>query len=105
MAGERLHRISRRAVLLLSVLALLTVLTGYFQTPQADEGASAHIFQLTIVLLGPALLLLLVTANGSNVRGTFRALAPALVAALLAFGALYYLEHVWHVHAALRNPR
>jgi hypothetical protein len=92
-------------VLILSFVALLTVLTGYFQAPPPDEGAGAHIFQLTIVLLCPAFLIFLVTADWTHAGRVFRTLAPACVAVSLAFAALYYLEHVWYAQAALRHLR
>lgn len=92
-------------MLVLSFIALLTVLTGYFQAPQPDEGAAAHIFQLSIVLLCPAFLIFLVTADWSHTRRVFQTIVPASAAVFLAFAALYYLEHVWYAHAALRHPR
>jgi hypothetical protein len=105
MNTERLHRISGGAVLVLSFLSLFTVLTGYFQAPQADEGAAAHIFQLTIVLLCPAVLIFLATADWSHARRVLRTLVPACAAVSLSFAALYYLEHVWYARSALHNLR
>jgi hypothetical protein len=105
MKRERLHRLSSRAVLALSFIAMFTVLTGYFQAPQSDEGAAAHIFQLSIVLLCPAFLIFLVTADRSHARRVFQTIVPASAAVLLAFAALYYLEHVWYARAALRHLR
>jgi len=105
MNAGRIHGISRRTVLALSFLVLLTVLPGYLQAPQTDEGTGAHIFQLTIVLLGPALLLFLVTADWLKPQTVARALAPAFLALLLAFAALYYLEHYWYAQARLPNLR
>ena len=90
-------------MLVLSFLALFTVLTGYLQTPQPDEGAAAHIFQISLVLLGPALLVFLLTADSSNFGRLLRPLIPPALALALAFAALYYLEHVWHAGSVLRN--
>jgi hypothetical protein len=61
--GQQVNRISGRVMVILSLTALLTVILGFTQPPQPDEGSLAHIFQLTIAAL------------------------------VLAFGALYYLEH------------
>jgi len=94
MAIERVHRVSGIAVVALSVIALLTVLTGYMQQPQADEGTGAHIFQLSVVLVAPMILLFVATADWKRGWRSARPLVIAAVALALAFGALYYLEHV-----------
>lgn len=96
MQAIRLNRISARALLLLSLVALWTVLTGYFQAPQADEGAAAHIFQLTIVLTAIAGLLVLATADWSKPFDGLRPLIVPVAALVLAFAALYYLEHFYY---------
>jgi hypothetical protein len=93
MSGERINRVSGRVATGLSVLALLTVVSGYFQARQADEGAAAHIFQLSIVLIVPTILLFFVTADWARPLRNLRALAVPGTALVLAFGALYYLEH------------
>lgn len=94
---QRIHRASSGAAIALSLVALLSVISGYFQSPQPDEGSSAHIFQLSVVLLAPMILIFLATADWTqpwrNVRGL---LFPAL-ALLLAFAALYYLEHYYYL--------
>ncbi len=94
--ATRLNRISARAMIVLSVIALLTVLTGYFQAPQADEGAAAHIFQISIVLLAPAVLFFLATTDWKQGLRSARPLAFSAVAVTLAFAALYYLEHGYY---------
>lgn len=77
----------------LSLLALVLVLIGYTQPPQPDEGALAHIFQLSIVVLFPVTLMYLATADWRQpTRGAWP-LVIAAAALVLAFGALYYLEH------------
>jgi hypothetical protein len=43
MTGQRINRLSSKFIFALSLIALLTVLTGYFQPPQTDEGTGAHI--------------------------------------------------------------
>src|SRR5437868_9197388 len=57
MSGQQINRVSGRVVIVLSFTALVAVLSGYTQPPQADEGAAAHIFQLSIVALVPMVLL------------------------------------------------
>jgi hypothetical protein len=93
MTGQQINRVSGRIVIVLSVIALLTVLSGYTQPPQPDEGAAAHIFQLSIAALAPMILLFLATADWKQPRQSARPLAFPAVALALAFGALYYLEH------------
>jgi len=72
---------------------LLAVLSGYTQPPQPDEGTAAHIFQIAIVALVPMILLFLATADWKQPWQSARALAFPAAALVLAFGALYYLEH------------
>jgi hypothetical protein len=93
MTGLQINRISLRISIVLSVIAFLTVLTGYLQPPQPDEGAGAHIFQIAIVLLVPTFLLFLATADWKKPLQSVRPLAVPAVALVLAFTALYYLEH------------
>ena len=93
MRAHQLNRISSKVIIVLFLIALLTVLSGYFQPPQPDEGAAAHIFQLTIVALVPTILLFLLTADWKQPWRTARPLALPAAALLLAFAALYYLEH------------
>lgn len=93
MRGERINRFSGWAVILLSLTALFAVLSGYLQPLGNDEGAAAHIFQLSIVALAPMVLLFLATADW---RQRWRSLQPLVfsgVTLVLALGALYYLEH------------
>jgi hypothetical protein len=93
MRAHQLNRISSKVIIVLFLIALLTVLSGYFQPLQPDEGAAAHIFQLTIVALVPTILLFLLTADWKQPWRTARPLALPAAALLLAFAALYYLEH------------
>jgi cytochrome bd-type quinol oxidase subunit 2 len=94
---QEINSVSGVAMLLLSFTALLAVLSGYTQPPQTDEGTAAHIFQLSIVALVPMILLFLATADWRQPVRSARPLAFAVAALVLAFGALYYLEH-------FRNP-
>src|SRR6476661_3085687 len=59
----QVNRVSGRIIIVLSITALLAVLSGYTQPPQADEGTAAHIFQLSIVALIPMFALFLTTAD------------------------------------------
>lgn len=93
MSGQQINHASGRLAIVLSVIALLTVLSGYLQPPQADEGTGAHIFQLAIAALVPTLLLFAATADWSKRWQSARPLALPAVALVLAFAALYYLEH------------
>jgi len=89
----QVNRVSGRIIIVLSITALLAVLSGYTQPPQADEGTAAHIFQLSIVALIPMFALFLTTADWRQPSRSARYLALPGTALVLAFGALYYLEH------------
>jgi len=93
MRRQELNRDTGIVLIVLSVVALLTVLSGYLQPPQPDEGWGAHIFQLAIVLLVPTLLLFLATADWKRPGRSARPLTLPAAALVLAFAALYYLEH------------
>ena len=97
MNAERINRISGRAVLALSVIALLTVISGYFQAPQPDEGTAAHIFQLAIVAVVAAIFLFAATSDWKRPWQSARPLVLPAGALVLAFAALYYLEHYFYV--------
>ena len=93
MRGRQINRISGKVIIFLSLTALLAVLSGYTQPPQPDEGSAAHIFQLSIVALVPLILLFLATADWRQPSRSARPLAFSVAALVVAFGALYYLEH------------
>ena len=96
MTAQQVNRISGRVVTALSIVAFLTVFAGYFQRPLPDEGALAHIFQLTIVLLVPLILLFLGTVDWKRSWQGIRPLAFPTATLVAAFAALYYLEHYWY---------
>ena len=96
MDGQRINRISSRGIYILSFLALFTVMTGYLQPPQADEGTAAHIFQLSILLLAPMFLVYFATADWKRPLLNARTLAIPAAALALAFSALFYLEHYYY---------
>ena len=93
MHGQQINRVSRKVIIVLSLTALFAVVSGYTQAPQADEGAAAHLFQLSIVALVPMILLFLATADWRQPLRSTRPLGFPAAALVLAFGALYYLEH------------
>jgi len=93
MRGQQINRVSGKVLIVLSLTALLSVLSGYMQPPQPDEGTAAHIFQLSIVALLPMILLFLATADWRQPLRSARPLAFPIAAFVIAFAALYYLEH------------
>ena len=93
MTGQQINRVSGKVIIVLSLIALLAVLSGYFQPPQPDEGTAAHIFQLAIVTLVPMILLFLATADWRRPSRSARPLAFPVAALAVAFAALFYLEH------------
>jgi hypothetical protein len=93
MTGERINLISGRVVTCLAVLALITVIGGYFSAPETDEGIGAHIFQLLILLIAPMILLFIFTADWKKPLRSMRMLGLPGAALALAFAALYFLEH------------
>jgi hypothetical protein len=90
---QNINRLSGYVAIFLSVIALLSVLSGYTEPPQSDEGIAAHIFQLSVVALVPALLLFLATADWKQPLRSLRPVAFSAAALVLAFGALYHIEH------------
>ncbi len=98
MNAERLNIVSFRILFVLSLIALLTVISGYAQPRHpapSDEGAAAHIFQIAIVLIVPALLLFVFTADWKRPSCNALRLAVPGLALVAAFTALYLLEHVY----------
>ena len=93
MQAPQINRLTGKTLVLLSFIALMAVLSGYLQPPQADEGAAAHIFQLSIVALVPTILVFFATADWTQPLRQLRAPAVTALTLMLAFGALYYLEH------------
>ena len=91
--GQQINRISVVLMLALSVIALVTVLSGYLQKPLPDEGAAAHIFQLAIAAIGIVGLVFLATADWSRPWQITRLLFIPAGVVIFAFTALYYLEH------------
>jgi cytochrome bd-type quinol oxidase subunit 2 len=94
--GRQINRIARAVLLVLSLAALIAVLSGYLQAPAPDEGISAHIFQLAIAALAPAVLVFLATADWTRPGRSTRPLVFPAAVVLLAFSSLYYLEHYFY---------
>ena len=97
MQAQKINRDCGKIILVLSVVALLTVLSGYTQPPQPDEGTAAHIFQLSVVALAGMVLLFLATADWRQGWSSARPLRIPAVTMTLAFAALYYLEHFFYL--------
>ena len=98
MSAQQISRISSVVVLILSLIALTTVLFGYTVprgTIEGDEGTGAHIFQLSIAAMVPAVLVFFISADWKQPRQSALRLAVPATALLAAFLALYYLEHYW----------
>jgi cytochrome bd-type quinol oxidase subunit 2 len=87
------NRISGGGLVVLSLVALIVVLIGFTQPHQSDEGALAHTFQLSIVALVPMILVFVATADWRQRWQGARPLAFPATALVLAFVALYFLEH------------
>jgi hypothetical protein len=97
MHAQRINLISLIGLVVLSFTALLDVLlVGYTQPPQPDEGTGAHIFQLSIVALVPMALLFFATDDWTQPSRSVRRLAFPAATVVLAFAALYYLEHYYY---------
>lgn len=95
--NARIHRVSGTMITVLSLVALFTVLSGYFQAPQPDEGSAAHIFQFSIALLLPVGAVFLATADWKRPWPSIRSLAFPAAALITAFAALYYLERYYYL--------
>jgi hypothetical protein len=93
MRGQQIKRVSGKILIVLSLTALLAVLSGYTQPPQTDGGTAAHILHLSIVALVLMVLVFLATADWRQPLRSARPLAFPAAALVLAFGALYCLEY------------
>jgi ABC-type uncharacterized transport system permease subunit len=97
MTAQQINRLSAKIIIALSVLALLTVLSGYTHLSQpleTDEGTAAHIFQLSIAAVALSIAIFLTTADWKQPSRSLRPLAFPAAALAVAFAALYYLEHL-----------
>lgn len=89
------HRPSGFALIGLAAVALVTVLTGFWQTRPlpADEGTGAHIFQLAVVAMLPVGAIFVATTPEGERGQILRKLALPGAVLAAAFVALYFLEH------------
>jgi hypothetical protein len=102
VSNETLHRISRRMMLGLSLIAMslvvgataLAMLGRFHPTPDGDEGTAAHLFQLAVALLLPTGLVFLGTADWREPRRVARGLLVPAVALVVAFALVYHMEHL-----------
>jgi hypothetical protein len=90
---NRLGRLSSRTLMGLALIALFAVLSGYTHPLLPDEGAAAHIFQLSVVAFVLVISLFLFTADWRQPWRSIRSLAFPIATLALSFGGLYYLEH------------
>jgi hypothetical protein len=101
MKAQGVNRVSAGLVIFLSLTALLPILiavlriwvTGQVPPPEHDEGTGAHVFQLSIAGLVPALLGFLASADWARPWRVARTLALPAAAVALAFALLYHYEH------------
>ena len=96
MRSQQINRVSSVILVLLSLTALVTVVTGLMwppPLPEQDEGTQAHIFQLSIASLLPIGVIFLTTADWRQPWRSAQPMILAAVATVLAFAGLYYLEH------------
>jgi len=94
--AQKINRAAAIASIVLSLIALLTVLSGFLlppQPPETDEGSAAHIFQLSIATLFPTILVFLFTADWKHPARATRPLVLPAVALTIAFTVLFYVEH------------
>ncbi len=102
MKIQTVNRVSGYAVLGLALFAMFLVvgatalvMLGLINpSPGGDEGAAAHLFQLAILLLLPAGLVFLVTADWNRPLAVVRRLVAPGAAVVVAFTVLYYMEHL-----------
>ncbi len=98
MEAGQINRLSARTMLVLSLIALLTVLSGYLQPRQplpTDEGTGAHIFQISVAFLVVVLAAFLCTADWKQPKRNARPLLLPMAVLAAAFVALYCLEHYY----------
>jgi membrane protease YdiL (CAAX protease family) len=92
MPVQLVNRVSSIFLIVFSLIALLTVASGYVRSPQPAD-AREYIFQLSIVALVPMTLLFLATSDLKQPLRSARPLAFAVATSAVAFAGLYFLEH------------
>jgi len=113
MGAQQINRVSTVALTVLSLTALAplvfvalpAMLTGHVPPSEGDEGPAAHIFQLSIVALLPMGFVFLATSDWRHPLRCTRQLAFPVAAVALAFGLLFYFEHVYLPAHGVPPPR
>src|SRR5215467_8996710 len=96
MRAHQINRVCSVPLIGLSVTAMVTVVTGLIwppPVPEPDEGTQAHLFQISVAGLLPVTVVVVGTADWRCPWRSLRPLAIAMLATVLAFAGLYYLEH------------
>ncbi len=91
-----INRVSQLVLVVLSAIALVTVLIGFTQPPLPDEGALAHVFQLAVVMAVLTMLIVVATGEWAQPVRNVRRLAVPAAMLLCAFAALYMLENYYY---------
>lgn len=94
ISGYVISGLSLFSMFLVGGATILTMLGRFNPSPDGDEGTAAHLFQFAIVLLSPAGLVLLVTADWHRPLKVAKRLILPAVALVVAFSTLYYMEHL-----------
>jgi len=102
MKIQTINRVSGYVMLGLALFAMFLVIgatalvmLGLFNpSPGGDEGAAARLFQLAILLLLPAGLTFLITADWNRPLAVVKRLIAPGVAVVVAFAVLYVMEHL-----------
>lgn len=81
------------ALVTLALTSLAAVISGFFMPRQADEGAGAHMFQLSIVAVVPVTLAFIATADWRSPARPVVTITIASAIVIASFIALYHLEH------------
>jgi hypothetical protein len=91
--SQKIHKFSRVAPVIMSLLALALIIEGLaqfgFHHREVDEGWQAHLFQLLMVLQVPVMLLFAATANWKQPSQVMLVLGLQAAAWSAPLGALY----------------
>jgi hypothetical protein len=87
--------LSMTALAPLLIIALPAMLTGHVPPPESDEGIGAHILQLSVAMLVPVGCTFLATADWKQPMRRMRQLIFPAATVAVAFGMLFYFEHVY----------
>ena len=96
MQPDSLNRVSGLTLNALAFFALALVCIGFTRPPLADEGALAHLFQLSGVGAAVMMVVVLATAEWAHPSTLVWRLGVPVVALIVAFAMLYYMEHVYY---------